>query len=186
MNATNAATGSGGSLHKSRLAHASWPPATDKDGLFAPYPPPLNLRDVVEMLASVMRCTPELEVVWQGMVGEDGAHDSRVAALEARRLELVALEQHNERLRGELRTIESTGGGDSAEHTAMREQLTEMQAKGQDMGGVIARHSRLLEEIVMQAGGMHGELAGEVTARGDAALMLERCCTAAEGLLPVL
>lgn len=126
---SNAATSGAAALHKARIAHHAWPPSIDRDGLLAQLPQPRSLPETVEVLAAILGCAPDLEAICEQLSAEEREQAERMNALELQRRELGATEERNERMRRELLTLESTGGGDSAEHHTLREQLTEMQAQ---------------------------------------------------------
>jgi predicted nucleic acid-binding Zn-ribbon protein len=87
--------------------------------------------------------------------------------LEAVRKELGQAEERNEKLKRDLEMMEATGGGDSAEHHALREQLTEMQAQGIAIQAAEERHARILAQCASAVLAMRAELSGEPTTKQE-------------------
>lgn len=166
VSATNAATGGGAAqMHKARVSHAQWPPAADKEGLLAEKPMPRSLREVVDTLAELIGSEVDLEQICERLAAEDHEHSTRMAELDGARRELGQAEERNERLKREVATTEATGGGDSVEHHALREQLTEMQAQGIAIQAAEERHATILEHCAASVVALHAELSGEAASK---------------------
>lgn len=163
ISATNAATAVSGAamLHKARMAKSAWPPLADKEGLLAGVPQPQTLREVVIVMSQLMGCANDLEAVCESLAAQDKEVAARTSILEEQRRELALAEERNERLRRELLTLESTGGGDSAEHLTLREQLTEMQAQGVAIQAAESRHALILENCAASTVAFLAAITGE-------------------------
>ena len=166
--ATNAAMGGGAAaLHKARVKEHHWPPTADKEGLLAQKPMPRSLHEVVFTLSELMACDEDLELICERLAAEDREHEERMRELEAVRKELGQAEERNEKLKREVESTEATGGGDSAEHHALREQLTEMQAQGIAIQAAEERHARILAHCASAVLAMRAELSGEPTTKQE-------------------
>ena len=153
-----AAAQGGAALHKLRLQKAAWPPANDTHGLLAGVPAPATLREHVAVLAYLIGVPEELEAICEKMAAEDREQHGRTRLLDQHRVERQHAEERNERTRQELGALEATGGVDTPEHLALREQLTEMQAQGVAIRNAEERHAAVLEHLAAVATAMLAEL----------------------------